>query len=100
MSISIEDVAYIAKLARLEFTPAQMEKLAIELNNIITYIDKLNELDTSNVEPLSHVTESVSPLREDRITPSLDREEALKNAPDRTAEFFKVPAAIKPPTGS
>ena len=63
-------------------------------NEILNYVEKLNELDTDNVEPLNHPIENVNVFREDELKPSVDTEEALKNAPDRTDEFFKVPKVI------
>lgn len=94
MAVTIKEVEHVAKLARLEFNDAEKEKLTHELNDILTHIDKLNTLDTSNVEPLSHVNEPGNVMREDIAKPSLPREDALRNAPDKTDEFFKVPKVI------
>jgi aspartyl-tRNA(Asn)/glutamyl-tRNA(Gln) amidotransferase subunit C len=94
MPISINDVEHVAKLARLELTDAEKEKFAHHLNDILTYVAKLNELDTSNVEPLLHVIELSNVTREDRSRPSMPREDLLANAPSRTEEFFKVPKVI------
>ena len=94
MAVTIKEVEHVAKLARLEFNDAEKEKLTHELNDILMHIDKLNTLDTSNVEPLSHVIEPGNVMREDIVKPSLPREEALRNAPDKTDEFFKVPKVI------
>ena len=98
MGITIKDVEHVAILARLEFTEAEKEKFTYQLNKILDYMEKLNELDTTNVEPLSHVIE-LSPafggiFREDKVHPSSPPEEMLKNAPDRTEKFFKVPKVI------
>ncbi len=98
MPVTIKDVEHIAKLARLEFSEAEKEKFTHQLNQILAYMEKLNQLDTSNVEPLSHVIE-LSPaeggiFREDVVKPSLSPEEALKNAPAKTEKFFKVPKVI------
>ena len=71
-----------------------MENFTSQLNEILNYVDKLNELDTENVEPLSHPVEEFNKFRDDELKPSIEREEALKNAPDRTDEFFKVPKVI------
>jgi aspartyl-tRNA(Asn)/glutamyl-tRNA(Gln) amidotransferase subunit C len=65
-----------------------------DLNTILEYMEQLNELDTSNVEPLSHVIEMTNVFREDVLRPGLTREEALRNAPAKTAKFFKVPKVI------
>jgi len=94
MPVTIKDVEHVAKLARLEFSDEEKEKLTHQLNQILDYMDKLNELDTSNVEPLSHVIELKNVFREDVVTPSLTPEEALKNAPARTEKFFRVPKVI------
>ncbi len=94
MAVTINDVEYIAKLARLEVSAEEKAKLMHQLNEILAYIEKLNELDTSSVEPLSHVIELKNVLREDAVTPSLTPEEALKNAPARTEKFFRVPKVI------
>ena len=95
MAITIEQVEHIAKLAKLEFTPEEKERFTRELNRILEYMEKLNELDTSNVEPLSHTTEITNVFREDRVGKSLPVEEALKNAPSRQGNFFKVPKVVK-----
>ncbi len=94
MSITIQDVEQIAKLARLEFTREEKEKLTHQMNQILTYMEKLNEVDTTNVEPLSHVIELNNVFREDVVRPSSSRQEMLQNAPDHTEEFFKVPKVI------
>jgi aspartyl-tRNA(Asn)/glutamyl-tRNA(Gln) amidotransferase subunit C len=98
MPVTIKDVEHVARLARLEFSESEKEKLTLQLNEILTYVEKLNELDTSNVEPLSHVIEpgpgAGGTMREDEVKPSLSQEEALRNAPDRTDKFFKVPKVI------
>jgi aspartyl-tRNA(Asn)/glutamyl-tRNA(Gln) amidotransferase subunit C len=94
MSVTINDVEHIAKLARLEFSPDEMEKFTHQMNDILKYIDKLNELDTSNIEPLTQVMESGNVFREDIVTPSLPVEEILKNAPANDGKFFKVPKVI------
>lgn len=94
MAVTINDVEYIAKLARLEVSAEEKAKLMHQLNEILAYIEKLNELDTSGVEPLSHVIELKNVFREDAVIPSLTPEEALKNAPARTEKFFRVPKVI------
>ncbi len=95
MAITIEQVEHIAKLAKLEFTEEEKKQFTSELNKILRYVEKLNELDTSNVEPLSHTTDITNVYRPDRIKDSLPVEEALKNAPDRSGNYFKVPKVIK-----
>ena len=94
MSVTKNDIKKIAELARLEFKEEDLESYTLEMNKILGYVDKLNELDTTNVEPLSHPIENVNVFREDKLKTSVDREEALKNAPDSSSEHFKVPKVI------
>ncbi len=94
MSVTRKDVEHIAELARLKFSGEELENFTEQLNEILSYIEKLNELDTENVNPLSHPVEGENVFREDVAKPSVKREEALKNAPDSDDEFFKVPKVI------
>ena len=94
MAVTIKDVEHVAKLARLEFTKKELETFTRQFNEILAYVEKLKELDTSNVEPLSHVIELNNVFREDVVQPSYPKEEMLKNAPSRTEKFFKVPKVI------
>ena len=94
MSVTRKDVEHIAELARLKFKDEELENFTHQLNDILAYMEQLNELDTENVEPLSHPVEGANVFREDICKPSLDREHALKNAPDKDDEFFKVPKVI------
>ncbi|MFQ5798720.1 MAG: Asp-tRNA(Asn)/Glu-tRNA(Gln) amidotransferase subunit GatC [Bacteroidota bacterium] len=96
MGVTVKDVEYVAALARLQFSEQEKQKLTRQLNRILEYMEKLNELDTSNVEPLSHVVKQTNVFREDAVKPSAPVEEILKNAPSRTEKFFKVPKVIKP----
>ena len=97
MAVTIKDVEYIADLARLKFSQEEIENFTKQLNQILEYMDKLNELDTTNVEPLSHPVEGSNVFREDKVEESINREEALKNAPDSDEVFFKVPKVIEAP---
>jgi aspartyl-tRNA(Asn)/glutamyl-tRNA(Gln) amidotransferase subunit C len=94
MSVTIKDVEHIAGLARLAFTEDEKQKLTAQLNSILAYMEQLNRLDTSAVEPLSHVIELSNVCRPDVAKPGLSTEEALKNAPSKTEQFFKVPKVI------
>ncbi len=94
MSVTKKDVEYIASLARLKFKEEELESFTHQLNDILKYVEKLNELDTENVEPLSHPVEGSNVFRGDELKPSIPTEEALKNAPNSTEEFFKVPKVI------
>ena len=93
--IQRKDVEHVARLARLALTDAEIERMREQLNGILTYIEKLNELDTSDVEPTSHAVPLVNVMRDDEAAPCLSREEALANAPDRAGEFFRVPRIIE-----
>lgn len=94
MAVTIKDVEHVARLARLEFTEEEKVKLVHQLNDILKYMEKLNKLDTSNVEPLSQVIELSNVMRDDEVKPSLPRAEVLKNAPEKNEQFFKVPKVI------
>lgn len=94
MKVTRELVIHIAELAHLKLKEDEIEKFQKELNQILEYVENLNEIDTSNVEPLSHPLPAINVFREDNVQDSIPREEALKNAPDSTEEFFKVPRVI------
>ena len=94
MAVSKKDVEHIAKLAKLKFNENEKEKLQGELNKILEYIDKLNELDLSNVEPVENINETENVFREDKVDMYLTKEEALKNAPAKTENFFKAPKVL------
>jgi aspartyl-tRNA(Asn)/glutamyl-tRNA(Gln) amidotransferase subunit C len=93
--ITLEMVRYVARLARLELTEAEEQSLRGNLNDILVYIDKLNELDTKAVEPTTQVGEAGTPLRDDRVTNAPAPEAMLANAPEREGTFFKVPKIIE-----
>ncbi len=95
MSITIKDVEHIARLAKLDFSEAEKKRFQKDLSKILEYIEKLNELDTTHVEPLSHTQEIVNVMRKDEVKESLPVEEALRNAPSRQGNFFKVPKVIR-----
>ena len=94
MSVTVQDVAYIAELARLRFSDPEMEKMTSELNAILHYVEKLNEIDTEGVEPLSSIHDQVNVLRDDEKRESISNDDALMNAPDRVERFFRVPKVI------
>ena len=99
MKITRKDVEYVAALAHLELEPAELERMAAQLSSILDYIDQLNRLDTTNVEPMAQVlAPSASPnpsLRDDVVRPGLERAEAMAAAPDADRTFFKVPKVIE-----
>ena len=94
MSVTLKDVEHVAALAKLSFTPAEMDLLTAQLNTILTYMDQLNALNTENVAPLAQVIELSNVFREDVPVPGLSRDEALRNAPAQNGTFFKVPKVI------
>ncbi|GAB4546947.1 MAG: Asp-tRNA(Asn)/Glu-tRNA(Gln) amidotransferase subunit GatC [Thermodesulfovibrionia bacterium] len=89
------DIEHIALLARLGLTDEEKEVFGRQLGSIIGYIGKLNQLNTSDVEPTSHVIEMRNVFREDRIEASLDMDEAMENAPSKKGGFYKVPRIIE-----
>jgi aspartyl-tRNA(Asn)/glutamyl-tRNA(Gln) amidotransferase subunit C len=104
--VTDKDVSYVAELAHLELTDEERTRMLKDLNSILGYIDRLNELDTSNVEPMAQVVsrhgerkEEVGgfgyTMREDEPRPCLPQDEALKNAPATDGTFFKVPKVIE-----
>jgi aspartyl-tRNA(Asn)/glutamyl-tRNA(Gln) amidotransferase subunit C len=89
------DVKYVAHLARLALTPAEEQKIGAKLGNILGYIEKLKELDVSEVEPTAHAVPMVNVTRPDEIRPSLPTEEALRNAPAQANGLFLVPKIVE-----
>jgi aspartyl-tRNA(Asn)/glutamyl-tRNA(Gln) amidotransferase subunit C len=95
MSLTAEEVAKVALLARLRLATGELELFTGQLNAIVGFVEQLGELDTTNVEPLAHGVEVHNVFRDDVRGPSLPREEALANAPKRNAESFLVPAVLE-----
>jgi len=95
MKITKQEVEHVAKLARLELSEQEKEKLTDQLSNILTYVETLNGLDTKGVEPTAHVLDLRNVMRDDVAAPSLPRERALANAPDQAAGHYKVPKIIE-----
>ncbi len=93
--INEELIDQLAHLARLEFSPEEKEKILGDLNRILDYIDKLNELNTDNVEPLIYLTPNKDILREDIVIENMKKEDALKNAPKKDSDYFRVPKVIQ-----
>jgi aspartyl-tRNA(Asn)/glutamyl-tRNA(Gln) amidotransferase subunit C len=95
--VTRENIEHIAKLARLEFSDSEYEKLTLDMNNVLGYIDQLKELDVSNVEPLENINELVEKnvFRKDESAECLPVEEALKNAPKAADGYFLVPKVIE-----
>ncbi len=107
MKVTEKDVAYVADLANLELTAGESTRMVADLNSILDHIDKLNELDTSNVQPLAEVVSAFASSartgsekfayaqRPDEVKPGLSREIALSNAPDTDGTCFRVPKVIE-----
>jgi len=89
------DIKYVAHLARIALTPGEEAKLGAQLGQILTYIEKLNELDVSQVEPTSHAVPLVNVTRPDEVRPGLSQAEALMNAPARANGLFMVPKIVE-----
>jgi aspartyl-tRNA(Asn)/glutamyl-tRNA(Gln) amidotransferase subunit C len=91
VALSEKDVQYVAKLARLEVTDQEVAKYTQQMANILEYVEQLNKLDTSNVEPLTHPLDVKNVFRKDELKPSLTQQEVLSNAPEPQSGPFKVP---------
>jgi len=95
MKLSREEIKRVAELARINFSDDEIETFTEQMGNILEYIEKLNELDTSGVAPTSHILDLASPMREDAVEPVLGTEEALANAPAKADDdHFVVPKVI------
>jgi len=91
MNIDKRTLQKIAHLARLEMDEKDEASMVKDLNEIITWVEQLNEVDTENVEPLTNMSHEVNVFREDKVEGHLDHEKALKNAPKKDKDFFRVP---------
>ncbi len=95
MEVNDQLIDKLASLSRLQFNATEKAAIKSDLQNMIQFIDQLNELDTTGVEPLLHMSDNVNVLRADEVQGSISRELALKNAPMHDEQFFKVPKVIK-----
>jgi aspartyl-tRNA(Asn)/glutamyl-tRNA(Gln) amidotransferase subunit C len=95
MSINKEALVKIAHLARLEFDEKSEVKMLKDMNNILAFVEKLQELDTENVEPLQSMSFEVNQLREDKMGEHLPHDKGLKNAPKKDNDYFRVPKVIE-----
>ena len=95
MEVNDAMVQELANLARLEFSEQERAGIQHDLQRMITFVEKLNELDTTHVKPLLFLTENYNMFREDKVVPSITREEGLQNAPSANDQYFKVPKVIK-----
>ena len=95
MTIDLKTIKHISKLSRISVDDEKAKKLAGDMNTIFDFIEKLNELDTNNVEPLTSVAETTLKLRVDEVKSGNIREQVLKNSPDENEDFFVVPRVIE-----
>ncbi|KAA9340775.1 Asp-tRNA(Asn)/Glu-tRNA(Gln) amidotransferase subunit GatC [Adhaeribacter soli] len=95
METNIQTIRNLAHLARLEFNETQEQEMLTDLNKILNWVDKLRELDTENVEPLIHMSEEVNVMREDVAQNTVTHEEALRNAPKKDSDYFRVPKVLE-----
>ena len=94
MALSREDVRHVARLARLDFSDEEEARMAEEMSQILEYVEKLDELDTSGVPPMSHVLDVTNVYREDDIESRIDQEQALEPAPEAEQGYFVVPKVV------
>jgi len=95
MNVDAKMVDNLAHLARLRFDDSEKESIRADLEKMVAFVEKLQSIDTTGVEPLLHISDAANVLREDIVQGSITREEALLNSPVKDAEFFKVPKVIK-----
>ena len=95
MEVNNKLIQDIAKLSKLKFDDSAEEKMKVDLEKMIDFVDKLNEIDTEGVDPLIYMSEEVNVLREDKVTESTSQEDALKNAPEKDSDYFKIPTVLK-----
>ena len=94
MKITPEEISHVANLARLHLSSEEVEAMAGQMGDILSYVAKLNELDTEGIPPMTHAISIVNAFREDEVKPSLDREKTLANGPQQDGEAFVVPRII------
>lgn len=94
MEINDETVNKLANLAKLEFSAEEKENIKKDLSRIITWIDKLNELNTEKVEPLIYMCNEINVLRKDELSNTVSHEDALLNAPKKDSDYFRVPKVL------
>lgn len=94
MKIDLQTVDKLANLAKLEFDEEGKKEIAKDLNRIVEFVEKLSELDTSNVEPLIYLSEDTNVMRDDVVKQETTQQEALKNAPVKDSDYIKVPKVL------
>ena len=95
MEVNNKLIQDIAKLSKLKFDDSAEEKMKADLEKMLDFVDKLNEIDTEGIDPLIYMSEEVNVLREDTVSEETSQEDALKNAPEKDSDYFKVPTVLK-----
>lgn len=95
MQVDDKLIEKLAHLSRLEFENESKEEIKKDLTRILAFVDKLNELNTDNVEPLVYMTDEINVLREDEVKQTISQDEALKNAPKHDSDYFRVPRVVE-----
>lgn len=95
MKINKESIKKIAHLARLEFDESSAEKMSKDMSQILDWVEQLNEVDTTDVEPLTTMSSEVNVMREDKLGQHMNHEDALKNAPKSDSDYFRVPKVLE-----
>ena len=95
MKVNNKLIQDIAKLSKLKFDDSAEEAMKADLEKMLAFVDKLNEIDTEGIDPLIYMSEEVNVLREDKVTEKTSQEDALKNAPEKDSDYFKVPTVLK-----
>ncbi|MBT4738206.1 MAG: Asp-tRNA(Asn)/Glu-tRNA(Gln) amidotransferase subunit GatC [Flavobacteriales bacterium] len=95
MNVYKKLILVILKLIKLKFDASAEENMKADLEKMLAFVDKLNEIDTEGVDPLIYMSEEVNVLREDKLTEATSQKDALKNAPEKDSDYFKVPTVLK-----
>ena len=95
MKVNNKLIQDISKLSKLKFNASEQEKMKADLEKILHFVDKLNEIETEGVDPLIYMSDEVNVLRKDVISESTSQKDALKNAPEKDSDYFKVPTVLK-----
>ena len=95
MKVNNKLIQDISNLSKLKFNASEQEQMKADLEKILDFVDKLNEIETEGVEPLIYMSDEVNVLRKDVISESTSQKDALKNAPEKDSDYFKVPTVLK-----
>lgn len=95
MKVTRELLDKIAHLSRLEFDEKDADKMMMDMTNIVSWVEKLNEVNTEGIEPLTTMSHEINAVREDEVKPHLSHEDALKNAPKKDSDYFRVPKVLE-----